>query len=360
MPSPISHTILSYYLPIPPEGKLYQDALQYNQFFQIGSIGPDIPYGSKTDFNIFESGSELAEYFHFTKENQLQKHKPNNMPFHALKRIKDEYNKINNKDEYDSIFWFILGYISHMVADGVIHPFVVDKVGKYKNKNNAKQHRALEMGIDVLLCKHFTQANDTAIEVSYARIDKLIREFKERNNAPKVIEIFTDEINHEYDWDINKDTLWDWIDGLARMFSFSSGLWPSWIRKLDATDAFVFNTISDLKGKESEYLVLTQPEHWEQNFLNRNNLNNIEEVKLITQILDFLDETGTFTTSKRIKREVEDIPRTESVNAVDYGQKLSFISQLGLIERSDTRQGKWKITNKGKKWLDNEIDLREI
>lgn len=81
---------------------------------------------------------------------------------------------------------------------------------------------------------------------------------------------------------------------------------------------------------------------------------------MITKILDFLDETGTYTTSKRIKRELEDIPRTEPVNAVDYGQKLSFISELGLIERANTRQGKWKITNKGKKWLNNEIDLREI
>ena len=36
------------------------------------------------------------------------------------------------------------------------------------------EHRALEMGIDVLLFKHFTVASGHAIEASYAGMDRFI------------------------------------------------------------------------------------------------------------------------------------------------------------------------------------------
>lgn len=80
----------------------------------------------------------------------------------------------------------------------------------------------------------------------------------------------------------------------------------------------------------------------------------------ITSILEVLNETGTFVTARRIKRKIEDVPKTKSVNAKDYGQLLSFISRMGLIERGETRKGKWRIRLEGQKWLDNEIDVRKI
>lgn len=80
----------------------------------------------------------------------------------------------------------------------------------------------------------------------------------------------------------------------------------------------------------------------------------------VTSILEVLDETGTLVTARRVKREIENIPRTESIDAKDYGQLLSFISRMGLVERGETRKGKWGILPEGREWLDNEIDVRKL
>ncbi|MAF79233.1 MAG: hypothetical protein CME60_13810, partial [Halobacteriovoraceae bacterium] len=59
-------------------------------------------------------------------------------------------------DQKDEAFSFFLGFASHVVADGVIHPFVRDKVGDYDN--NATEHRLLEMRLDVILLNEFTKS----------------------------------------------------------------------------------------------------------------------------------------------------------------------------------------------------------
>lgn len=81
---------------------------------------------------------------------------------------------------------------------------------------------------------------------------------------------------------------------------------------------------------------------------------------MITEILEYLNSTGTSATSKRIKRKIEKVPRTESINAIDYGHTLSFMSKMGLVDKGNTGTNKWKIKEKGKKWLNNEIDVREL
>lgn len=82
---------------------------------------------------------------------------------------------------------------------------------------------------------------------------------------------------------------------------------------------------------------------------------------MITEILDYLNKSpNTYTSSTRIMKKVEKIPHYESTNARKYGRRLSFMSKLGLVEKNDKQRKGWKITDKGKKWLDNEIDLREL
>lgn len=292
MPSPITHTLLTKYLPIPRDRDYYQDAKQHNYYFQVGSIGPDIPYGSKTDWDLFGTETKLADLFHFTDNNQSTDLPPNKLPFKGLEKVKQSISASEVSDEYDCLFWFLVGYVSHMMADGVMHPFVVDKVGRYDD--NSHEHRELEMGLDVLMCKRFTDCDDSAIESIHARVDKLVREFKEKENSSFVFQNFAEFINsiysHEYG-EVYEDTIWDCINGTARMFSFSTGIWPAWMRELEITNSYLHKTLSQIKSNESYYLILKETAHEAEKFLNQSKIsfNNDCIPKYNEHMINFLD-----------------------------------------------------------------------
>jgi len=267
MPSGISHMLLSRNLPV-DDNSPYQFKRLYNtRYFQLGSIAPDLPYGAIADNNFLENEDKIANLFHFTENAQSIEQTPNRLPLLGISQVKKMVQQGTAKRECDALFWFLAGYASHVIADGICHPFVMDKVGRYEGSNKA-DHRALEMGIDVLLFKHFTASSGHAIEASYARMDTFIATFSELRHANFIFENFTDLIEAVYGLPVTTNEVKDWIKGISRLFSLSTGKWPDWFRQLDATDPFVFKEIADVEGQEEDYLVLRKPRFWDNNFRN--------------------------------------------------------------------------------------------
>lgn len=265
MPSGISHMLLSRYLPIEKSKGYLHKRNFFTRYFQIGSIAPDLPYASVADYDFFHSEVELADLFHFAKSNQDVPLSPNRLPLLSMQRIKTLTEQENDRRECDSLFWFFAGYASHVIADGIFHPFVMDKVGKYEGSNKA-DHRALEMGIDVLVLKHFTQSSGHAIESSYAGFDSQISEFNELKYANSIHTHFSNLINTIYGIRISPGDIKGWISGISNLFCLCTGKWPGWVRNIKETCPFVFREIKDVEKRADNYLILTKPRFWEDNF----------------------------------------------------------------------------------------------
>jgi len=295
MPSGISHMLFSRNLPFPGDRPYRYPISANTKYFQIGSVAPDLPYASLVDDDFLDSDSELANLFHFTAPGQNPATSPNRLPLLGLDKAKELLASSDRKRAGDAFFWFMVGYASHLIADGVCHPFVMDKVGRYEGANKA-EHRALEMGIDVFLFKHFTQSSGHAIEASYAGMDSFIKGFNRLKHADLVCTNFAGLIQAVYGINVEPGEISGWIKGMGRLFCLSTGKWPSWFRNLDGTRAFVFREIEDLEGREDDYLVLQSPKFWDQNFLRRDRIHFIEDClpRFNERMLAFLDRAWAF------------------------------------------------------------------
>ena len=117
------------------------------KYFQLGALGPDLPYSQELTL-VNRSAAQIADKFHYEKTNLI--------PVRAFNRIKN----MADGDKKDQAFAFFMGYASHIVADGIIHPFVRDKVGDYAENKTA--HRTLEMRLDVIFLNHLTKSSPFA------------------------------------------------------------------------------------------------------------------------------------------------------------------------------------------------------
>lgn len=124
------------------------------KYFQLGALGPDLPYSQLMGLTN-RGTAKIADKFHYNKTN--------NIPIRAFNRI-----KALEGDEKDQAFAFFLGYACHVVADGIIHPFIRDKVGDYAE--NTKEHRTLEMRLDVIFLNELTKSPGHALSLNYTNM----------------------------------------------------------------------------------------------------------------------------------------------------------------------------------------------
>lgn len=116
-----------------------QDVLDYwARFAYLGGVSPDYPY--------FGLDADWADLMHKGKSDQMVKYA---MPL--LHRA-----RINHPDakEWRQQFAWLLGFVSHVIADVAIHPVVNIRVGKYEL--NKDDHRRCEMNQDVWIYRRIT------------------------------------------------------------------------------------------------------------------------------------------------------------------------------------------------------------
>lgn len=126
------------------------------KYGRLGSMGPDLPYYSgniKTLssllFSLSDRPANLEQW-----SGQLHSKDPNIFP---LKMIEIAWRETDLKAvEWDDISkkqWaFIMGFLTHIAADQIIHPYVNSIVGQYYRENdNRKRHRDCEVYQDIVL-----------------------------------------------------------------------------------------------------------------------------------------------------------------------------------------------------------------
>ncbi len=114
-------------------------------FVMLGSVSPDIPYLSHTRImeNLLSEGKiadvRWADIMHYYSSKGMVEN-----AVHTLSVTS------KNANWYAQLAW-LLGYMSHLVADATVHPVVELIVGPCAREASMKEHRICEMTQDVLV-----------------------------------------------------------------------------------------------------------------------------------------------------------------------------------------------------------------
>ena len=322
MASGITHILLMKNLQsVLPKGKLKKLLQSGRDFLQVGAVGPDLPYASIADDDLFfKIQSDLADKFHYEKTNELI--------LRAFQEIKNNSNSLTAREKR-FMFSFFLGFASHIVADGIIHPFVRDKVGNYHENQTA--HRVLEMQLDVLLYYHLTLKSNAPINLNYSNIHDELINF-DNNFYPevgKVLQLFSKLISEVYQQNYEPALINGWVNGLHRMFGVAEGEHPKIYRLVSFINEFLFSDYNDLCEKNKEFLILEKPKDRDYNFLRKEQIHFFDDclpqfykifIPLANKCYDYVyNNKGELTGS--------DIPPID----LDTGRNLASKNNLDLI-----------------------------
>ncbi len=287
-------------------------------FLQVGAIAPDLPYASIADDDFFFSTeSKLADKFHYNDTNEI--------PLRALRMLKKKKNTLS-KSTLRYMFSFYIGYISHLIVDGIIHPFVRDMVGDYKENQTA--HRKLEMQLDVLLFNYLTERSGHSIELNYSNIHNELINFytgfyPETNT---VVDSFSKLIFEVYRFECSSDMILGWLEGLYRMFDIAEGEHPAIYRNIGFINDFLFANYDELVSEYDEILTLTKPIDRDENFLKKPSVHFFDDcipqfykkfVPVLNKSYQYVFNSGDEPTDDDISRIDFDTGRSLAANDLD-------------------------------------------
>ncbi len=96
--------------------------------YKLGALTPDLFYFSNGTYDYIS--------------DKIHEYKTDAIPHFFIQKIK--------KSREEDLVAFLMGYVSHMVADAVFHPFVNEKVGQYET--HKEEHTQFERELDVIIC----------------------------------------------------------------------------------------------------------------------------------------------------------------------------------------------------------------
>lgn len=260
MPSGLTHILLSRTLNqnSPFKNDDLVDLLDAkNKVFQLGALAPDLAYSQQTPLDdLMSDEDEFADLFHYERTNQI--------PLKAFDKIK----ALPEGNTKDILFCFFLGYVSHLVADGIIHPFVRDKVGNYEDNSN--EHRALEMRLDAIFLDHITNKYGTSVDVNVAGLQDQIGDVKSAELGV-ISKVFSELILDVYGRNLDPEEIVDWVSDLKGIFNTAANKNNCYYAYIPGMKTYLYNdTKKVLKNKEQDLLLkVGEAKGRTQNFLGK-------------------------------------------------------------------------------------------
>lgn len=156
--------------------ELYKLLNRHYRFLFLGSVSPDLPYLS------FRTGSiNWADVMHYERTNSIVEN--------GLSELKKIWQTKDKADEA-KLVW-LMGYVSHLVADATIHPVVEAIVGPYEQ--NKIEHRLCEMTQDSLIFNHCMKT-----EICYSEFSETIKFCRESEHFDELMEFWKDIAQKSY------------------------------------------------------------------------------------------------------------------------------------------------------------------
>jgi len=156
--------------------ELWQFLNKYYQFLYLGAESPDLPY-----LSIGVGGNQWADAMHYEKTNSQVI-----SGFEALRTIWP----VKTAADEIKCAW-LLGYVSHMVADATVHPMVEAIVGPYKG--NEAAHRLCEMTMDSLIFQEILHNN-----LTYAEFSDALKFCRESEHFQELMDFWETQLINNY------------------------------------------------------------------------------------------------------------------------------------------------------------------
>jgi hypothetical protein len=145
--------------------KRFGAILAYNHFVNLGAVGPDYPYLTDLLSGVLKEHT-WADRMHYENTGEFLK-------VGAAKLLQ------RDGDERDICLAWFCGFISHVVADAVVHPMVNAIVGPYIF--NASEHRHCEMIQDVYIFNEIIRT-----ELRYSNYVDLLRQCSDPSDEDRL------------------------------------------------------------------------------------------------------------------------------------------------------------------------------
>jgi len=150
MPKEISHIYFSEEIQKGLRAEIQTILEKHKNLYYYGSSSPDLFYyylPLKKEY--YELGSlDIGKYIHDDKENMN--------PIYKLL----EWSKNSEENQKWRIFAFVAGYLTHVAADTIFHPYIYSITGHYYNpdiklqKLAQRNHRIFETKMDLFILNH--------------------------------------------------------------------------------------------------------------------------------------------------------------------------------------------------------------
>lgn len=149
---------------------------RHSEFLSLGTVSPDLPYLSFKTGNV-----NWADVMHYENTNASA--------VNAHEALKMVWRNKSDREEIQLVW--LLGFVSHLVADATIHPVVQAIVGPYNE--HKEEHRICEMTQDSLIYFDIMKA-----EIRYAEFSSRLKFCRESPHVHALIEFWTEQIAKAY------------------------------------------------------------------------------------------------------------------------------------------------------------------
>ncbi|MDH5509915.1 MAG: zinc dependent phospholipase C family protein [Nitrospinota bacterium] len=227
--------------------------LQNNlNFVLCGAVAPDMPYLRNPIFHTFIKTHSWGDRMHYEKSGDFV--------IHGVKNLGDK-----NAPDYSILYSWLFGYVSHIIADTVVHPVVNATVGgTYRFK--ADEHRHCELVQDSMIFN--AMKNDDITKSSYHHFMEQVSEKPAQGNninlniceLKDVVNKYwlkTLKDNHPDAGSLAKEDVNGWFKSFrANMGGAAEPIPP--FRHLLETQYLAYQSPGDIQDKDKEYYVKAQ------------------------------------------------------------------------------------------------------
>ena len=221
--------------------------------YLLGSVGPDLPYMGNFDNNPWSNNNSVADSLHY--------HSTNKVPLRGLELAR-RASKKGDIDLAEARFAFFLGYCSHLIADGIVHPYVRDYVGDYAVAKT--EHRTLEMKLDVLMARKFL-----GVESNGVSLQDDLEYIVDCERIEEVFEDFRLLINEIHGSNLPKGKVSELAVGMQRALDFAEGI-PQWYGSFLGEKGLAYMDYKDISKEEQKLTNIGLPIDAKEKGLNTN------------------------------------------------------------------------------------------